>query len=141
MSATLDAEKFVAYFGGPKACPSVKVPGRTFPVSAYYLVRSCSNATGLCFSWNRAVFTFSALVVALQDDMLASIPNFPVPDMEHRAKQAAKGSMLLAAGGLDRARQLLPYWNHNDGIPYDQIAALVCVVVFSNISHAIIEDA
>eukprot|EP00750_Incisomonas_marina_P022843 INCI4998.9.p1 GENE.INCI4998.9~~INCI4998.9.p1 ORF type:complete len:1527 (+),score=269.06 INCI4998.9:207-4583(+) len=96
MSATLDAEKFVAYFGGPKACPSVKVPGRTFPVSAYYL-----------------------------DDMLASIPNFPVPDMEHRAKQAAKGSMLLAAGGLDRARQLLPYWNHNDGIPYDQIAALV----------------
>jgi len=39
MSATLDAEKFINYFGGPKQCPSVKVPGRTFPVSAYYLVR------------------------------------------------------------------------------------------------------
>jgi hypothetical protein len=33
--------------------------------------------------------------------------------------------MLLAAGGLDRARQLLPFWSHQDGIPYAQIAALV----------------
>lgn len=34
MSATVDAEKIAAYMGG---CPVVRVPGRTFPVSAYYL--------------------------------------------------------------------------------------------------------
>ena len=33
MSATLDAEKFQAYFGG---APLMKVPGRTFPVEVFY---------------------------------------------------------------------------------------------------------
>eukprot|EP00939_MAST-03C_sp_MAST-3C-sp1_P002717 g2717.t1 len=37
MSATLDADRFVTYFGGPKRCPAVKVPGRTFPVKQFYL--------------------------------------------------------------------------------------------------------
>ena len=101
MSATLDAEKFISYFGGPKACPDVKIPGRTFPVSAYYL-----------------------------DDMLAHIPKFPSYDLERRAKQSAGGApLMLAAGGLDRARQLLPFWTHNDPIPYEQIAALVCTAL------------
>lgn len=34
MSATLDAEKISSYFGG---CPTVQVPGRTFPVEVRYV--------------------------------------------------------------------------------------------------------
>ena len=34
MSATVDAEKIAAFFGG---CPSLHVPGRTFPVTVHYL--------------------------------------------------------------------------------------------------------
>ena len=34
MSATLDANLFSSYFGG---APVLTVPGRTFPVSTYYL--------------------------------------------------------------------------------------------------------
>ncbi|CAN1229354.1 DExH-box ATP-dependent RNA helicase DExH6 [Linum perenne] len=34
MSATLDAERFSQYFGG---CPVIRVPGFTFPVTAFYL--------------------------------------------------------------------------------------------------------
>lgn len=34
MSATLDAEKISEYFGG---CPTLHVPGRTFPVDVRYL--------------------------------------------------------------------------------------------------------
>ncbi|GAA5869879.1 hypothetical protein JCM1840_007661 [Sporobolomyces johnsonii] len=34
MSATVDAEKIAAYMGG---CPVVRVPGRTFPVTPYFL--------------------------------------------------------------------------------------------------------
>ena len=34
MSATVDAEKIAAYFGG---CPTLQVPGRTFPVDTRYL--------------------------------------------------------------------------------------------------------
>ncbi|WFC98194.1 RNA helicase [Malassezia yamatoensis] len=34
MSATLDAERISEYFGG---CPTLHVPGRTFPVDQYYL--------------------------------------------------------------------------------------------------------
>ncbi|WFD42273.1 RNA helicase [Malassezia psittaci] len=34
MSATLDAERISEYFGG---CPTLHVPGRTFPVEQYYL--------------------------------------------------------------------------------------------------------
>ncbi|CAN0914016.1 DExH-box ATP-dependent RNA helicase DExH6 [Linum grandiflorum] len=34
MSATLDAERFAQYFGG---CPIIRVPGFTFPVTAFYL--------------------------------------------------------------------------------------------------------
>ena len=34
MSATVDAEKISAYFGG---CPTLHVPGRTFPVDVFYL--------------------------------------------------------------------------------------------------------
>lgn len=34
MSATIDAEKISEYFGG---CPTLHVPGRTFPVDVRYL--------------------------------------------------------------------------------------------------------
>jgi len=34
MSATVDAEKISAFFGG---CPTMHVPGRTFPVDIRYL--------------------------------------------------------------------------------------------------------
>jgi len=34
MSATVDAEKIAEYFGG---CPTLHVPGRTFPVDIRYL--------------------------------------------------------------------------------------------------------
>jgi ATP-dependent RNA helicase DHX29 len=34
MSATLDAEKVAAFFGN---CPTIHVPGRTFPVDVRYL--------------------------------------------------------------------------------------------------------
>jgi len=34
MSATVDAEKISEYFGG---CPTLHVPGRTFPVDIRYL--------------------------------------------------------------------------------------------------------
>lgn len=34
MSATVDAEKIAAFFGG---CPTMHVPGRTFPVDVRYL--------------------------------------------------------------------------------------------------------
>lgn len=34
MSATVDAEKISAFFGG---CPTLHVPGRTFPVDVRYL--------------------------------------------------------------------------------------------------------
>ena len=34
MSATVDAEKISEYFGG---CPTLHVPGRTFPVDVRYL--------------------------------------------------------------------------------------------------------
>ena len=34
MSATLDAEKISNYFGG---CPTIQVPGRTFPVEVRYV--------------------------------------------------------------------------------------------------------
>ncbi|KAJ5587061.1 uncharacterized protein N7459_002826 [Penicillium hispanicum] len=37
MSATLDADIFVNYFGGRKAVGLVTIPGRTFPVEDYYL--------------------------------------------------------------------------------------------------------
>ncbi|OJJ51201.1 hypothetical protein ASPZODRAFT_56516 [Penicilliopsis zonata CBS 506.65] len=37
MSATLDAEVFMDYFGGPKFVGLVTIPGRTFPVDDYYL--------------------------------------------------------------------------------------------------------
>jgi len=37
MSATLDAEVFSRYFGGPQRCPVLTVEGRTFPVAQYYL--------------------------------------------------------------------------------------------------------
>ncbi|QRW22773.1 Helicase associated domain (HA2) [Rhizoctonia solani] len=37
MSATVDAEKVSAYFGGPNICPVLMVPGRTFPVKVQYL--------------------------------------------------------------------------------------------------------
>ncbi len=32
MSATLNADMFADYFGGPKAVPVIEIPGRTFPV-------------------------------------------------------------------------------------------------------------
>lgn len=41
MSATLDAERISAYFGG---CPTVNVPGRTFPVEVHWL----EDAVELC---------------------------------------------------------------------------------------------
>jgi ATP-dependent RNA helicase DHX29 len=34
MSATVDADKIAAYFGG---CPVMYIPGRTFPVDVHYL--------------------------------------------------------------------------------------------------------
>ena len=34
MSATVDAEKISDFFGG---CPTLSVPGRTFPVSTFFL--------------------------------------------------------------------------------------------------------
>ena len=34
MPATLDADKIANYFGG---CPTIHVPGRTFPVDVRYL--------------------------------------------------------------------------------------------------------
>jgi ATP-dependent RNA helicase DHX29 len=34
MSATVDAEKISEFFGG---CPTLHVPGRTFPVDVHYL--------------------------------------------------------------------------------------------------------
>lgn len=34
MSATVDAEKISAFFGG---CPTLSVPGRTFPVNRLFL--------------------------------------------------------------------------------------------------------
>ena len=34
MSATLDAERISTYFGG---CPTLAVPGRTFPVETFFL--------------------------------------------------------------------------------------------------------
>lgn len=34
MSATVDAEKISAFFGG---CPTLHIPGRTFPVDIRYL--------------------------------------------------------------------------------------------------------
>lgn len=37
MSATLDADIFMNYFGGPKSVGLVTIPGRTFPVNDYYL--------------------------------------------------------------------------------------------------------
>lgn len=37
MSATLNAEKFLEYFGGPDKCSMVEIPGRTFPVEQIYL--------------------------------------------------------------------------------------------------------
>ncbi|KAG8162237.1 hypothetical protein KVR01_008002 [Diaporthe batatas] len=43
MSATIEAEQFAAYFGNslpsekPNDCPTLSVPGRTFPVQEYYL--------------------------------------------------------------------------------------------------------
>ncbi|KAJ5159699.1 uncharacterized protein N7482_006703 [Penicillium canariense] len=37
MSATLDADIFTNYFGGPKSVGLVNIPGRTFPVDDYYL--------------------------------------------------------------------------------------------------------
>ncbi|CAE6438679.1 unnamed protein product [Rhizoctonia solani] len=37
MSATVDADKISAYFGGPNVCPVLMVPGRTFPVQVQYL--------------------------------------------------------------------------------------------------------
>ncbi|KAE8388656.1 P-loop containing nucleoside triphosphate hydrolase protein [Aspergillus alliaceus] len=37
MSATLDAEIFINYFGGRKNVGLVNIPGRTFPVEDYYL--------------------------------------------------------------------------------------------------------
>ena len=37
MSATLDAEVFSNYFGGPTKCPVLSVEGRTFPVTDVYL--------------------------------------------------------------------------------------------------------
>ncbi|KAH7333960.1 P-loop containing nucleoside triphosphate hydrolase protein [Rhizoctonia solani] len=37
MSATVDADKISAYFGGPNICPVLIVPGRTFPVKIQYL--------------------------------------------------------------------------------------------------------
>ncbi|KAG9124558.1 hypothetical protein FRC07_011145 [Ceratobasidium sp. 392] len=37
MSATVDAEKVSAYFGGPSICPVLLVPGRTFPVQIQFL--------------------------------------------------------------------------------------------------------
>lgn len=37
MSATLDANIFMDYFGGPKSVGLVNIPGRTFPVEDYYL--------------------------------------------------------------------------------------------------------
>ncbi|RDW78610.1 RNA helicase [Aspergillus mulundensis] len=37
MSATLDADIFTQYFGGPKSVGLVHIPGRTFPVDDYYL--------------------------------------------------------------------------------------------------------
>lgn len=37
MSATLDANIFVDYFGGSKSVGLVNIPGRTFPVTDYYL--------------------------------------------------------------------------------------------------------
>ncbi|KAI9373677.1 P-loop containing nucleoside triphosphate hydrolase protein [Aspergillus egyptiacus] len=37
MSATLDADIFIKYFGGPQSVGLVNIPGRTFPVEDYYL--------------------------------------------------------------------------------------------------------
>ncbi|KKK25471.1 hypothetical protein ARAM_006006 [Aspergillus rambellii] len=37
MSATLDADIFTKYFGGPQSVGLVNIPGRTFPVDDYYL--------------------------------------------------------------------------------------------------------
>jgi HrpA-like RNA helicase len=34
MSATINAEVFSNYFGG---CPTMEIPGRTFPVQEYFL--------------------------------------------------------------------------------------------------------
>lgn len=37
MSATLDADIFIQYFGGPDRVGQVNIPGRTFPVEDFYL--------------------------------------------------------------------------------------------------------
>lgn len=37
MSATLDANVFTSYFGGPKKVGEVHIPGRTYPVTDYHL--------------------------------------------------------------------------------------------------------
>ena len=37
MSATVDAERFQAFFGGAAACPLVRVPGRLWPVTVEYV--------------------------------------------------------------------------------------------------------
>ena len=37
MSATVDAERFAGYFGGPKATSTLMIPGRTFPIDDFFL--------------------------------------------------------------------------------------------------------
>lgn len=52
MSATLNAEKFVEYFGGPEQCSVVSIPGRTFPVEAIFLeeyMRESGRMVGASF--------------------------------------------------------------------------------------------
>lgn len=62
MSATLDADVFVEYFGGPSRVGRVNIPGRTFPVEDYY-VDDILRQTG----FNRGTATLSEF----DDDSLA----------------------------------------------------------------------
>jgi HrpA-like RNA helicase len=64
MSATVDAERFSAYFHG---CPIIKVPGRTFPVTANYLEDVIELTGEIQHKCERSIELTSCLGYRLED--------------------------------------------------------------------------
>ncbi|KAH7106886.1 P-loop containing nucleoside triphosphate hydrolase protein, partial [Auriculariales sp. MPI-PUGE-AT-0066] len=132
MSATLDADKISAYFNN---CPTIHVPGRTFPVEACYL----EDAVELC-KWN--VPEGSPYAKDVRD------PRYKVKDTSDAVLMVAEEDdehMDASGASLDASysRTTLDTMSRIDEkiIPVDLIIMLLEVLCWKSPAHAIFSSA
>jgi ATP-dependent RNA helicase DHX57 len=116
MSATINQEQFIKYFGG---APAIEIPGFTHPVEDLYVTPSHSS---------RLVSNLIALVSYLEDYLpklqyRAETPRFKIKQTEDQ-KTALK-TWLDSLDVDNNTKQSLEALSITSQIPYDLIAAVV----------------